>query len=149
MLIDSTASGRCTTWMLSLVWGKRALPLCWRVLKQKKGHAPQQLPCDLLAEVRDLLPNDVPIVLLGDGEFDTCLLQATISEYGWFYVLRTAKDLTVEADGAAFCFDTPLLLCRAKRPSGLNRLLLPKNDFSMASMRLSGMTGGTKTHSSY
>lgn len=106
IVIDSTSSGSCMTWMFSLVWGKRSIPLCWRVLKQKKGHAPQELPCELLREIQELLPADVPVVVLGDGEFDTCTFQSAISERGWFYVLRTAKDLTIEHEGDTFGFDS-------------------------------------------
>lgn len=43
IIIESTKSGSCTTWLFSLVWKKRSIPLCWRVLKQKKGHAPHQV----------------------------------------------------------------------------------------------------------
>lgn len=106
IIIDSTKSGSCTTWMVSLLWGKRSIPLCWRVLKQKKGHAPQELPCELLEEVRRLLPDDVKVVILGDGEFDTCAFQAAIAQAGWGYVLRSAKNLTLGHDGEVFRFDS-------------------------------------------
>lgn len=99
IIIDSTQSGSCTTWMFSLAWGKRSIPLCWRVLKQKKGHAPQELPCELLQEIRHLLPDDAAVVILGDGEFDTCAFQYAIAQSGWSYVLRSAINLTIEHDG--------------------------------------------------
>jgi hypothetical protein len=106
IIIDSTKSGSCTTWLFSLVWKKRSLPLCWRVLKQKKGHAPQELPCELLEEVHALLPKDIPIIVLGDGEFDTCAFQRAIITKGWYYVLRAAKDLTITYDNESFRFDS-------------------------------------------
>lgn len=106
IIIDSTQSGSCTTWMFSLAWGKRSIPLCWRVLKQKKGHAPRELPCELLQEIRHLLPDDAAVVILGDGEFDTCAFQSAIAQSGWSYVLRSAINLTIEHDGESFRFDS-------------------------------------------
>jgi hypothetical protein len=106
IIIDSTKSGSCTTWLFSLAWKKRSIPLCWRVLKQKKGHAPQGLPCELLDEVYALLPQDIPVVVLGDGEFDTCAFQSAVIDKGWSYVVRTAKDLTITYHEESFRFDS-------------------------------------------
>ena len=106
IIIDSTQSGSCTTWMFSLVWSKRSIPLCWCVLKQKKGHAPQELPCELLQQIRELLPHDASVVILGDGEFDTCTFQRAIGEAGWSYVVRSAKNLTITHQDESFRFDS-------------------------------------------
>lgn len=108
-IADSTTTGHCcTTWMISLVWGKRALPLVWFVLAQPKGHAPQELPCELVRSLSALLPTETntDIVFLGDGEFDTLALQDTLQDLGWKYVLRTAKDLTITLDDESFRFDS-------------------------------------------
>jgi hypothetical protein len=76
------------------------------VLRQKKGHAPQELPCELLHEIQRLLPDDASVVILEDGEFDTCAFQRTISEAGWSYVLRSAINLTIEHDDESFRCDS-------------------------------------------
>lgn len=110
LILDSSSSGSCTTWMVSLACKRRSIPIYWQTLKQKKGHAPQELPCELLDVVysvlADILPSDVRVIVLGDGEFDTCAFQAAISAKVWFYVLRTAKNLTLEHQGETFGFDS-------------------------------------------
>ena len=87
--------------MLSLVWRKRAIPICWLVRKASKGHFPQQMHVDLICQaarlLRDLLGAPCQVILLGDGEFDGNELQKACLDQGWDYVLRTAKD-TLLAD---------------------------------------------------
>ncbi len=66
-----------------MVYHGRALPLCWVVVKGKKGHFPQQTHCDLLAQVAELVPNGAEVTLLGDGEFDGTEFQATLRKLKW------------------------------------------------------------------
>jgi len=39
-----------------------------------------------------LIPERASVVFLGDGEFDASALQATLDQWGWHYVCRTAKN---------------------------------------------------------
>jgi len=87
--------------MLSLLWRKRAIPICWLVRQTSKGHFPEQMHVDLICQAAQLLEGllEAPchIILLGDGEFDGNELQKACLDQGWDYVLRTAKD-TLLAD---------------------------------------------------
>src|SRR5918997_2366951 len=70
LVLDGSVVGRgCVALMVSVVYHGRALPLCWVVVKGKKGHFPQQTHCDLLAQIQDLIPAGADVKVLGDGEF--------------------------------------------------------------------------------
>jgi hypothetical protein len=105
LVIDSSDVGDgCTAWMLSAVYKKRALPLAWTVKAVKKGHASDEDHLKLLKAVRALLPPERRVIVLGDGEFDGVPVQAQLSEWGWDYVLRTAKNRLLEEEGLWFRF---------------------------------------------
>ena len=84
--------------MVSVVWGKRSLPICWLVRKGKKGHMSEELHLEVLQQLAAILPKDSQAVLLGDGEFDGRELQAFCERQGWKYALRTAKSNTITTD---------------------------------------------------
>ena len=39
-----------------------------------------------------LLPNNVKVTVIGDGEFDGVEFLETIEEYGWYFTICTAKN---------------------------------------------------------
>lgn len=100
LAIDGSEVGHhCMALMVSVVWGKRALPVCWLVRKGKKGHMSEELHLEVLQRLAAILPQDSQVVLLGDGEFDGCELQAFCQEQGWKYALRTAKTSIITTVG--------------------------------------------------
>jgi hypothetical protein len=93
LVIDSSEVGDgCCTWMISVVYKKRALPLVWTVANRPKGHASDEEHLRLLRAVKAVLPEGRSVIVLGDGEFDGVPVQAALAEWGWGYVLRTAKN---------------------------------------------------------
>ena len=69
--IDSSAVGDgCMCLMINFLYKNRALPLVWCVVKQKKGHVPEDRHVQVLKELQPLIPNDIEVIVLGDGEFD-------------------------------------------------------------------------------
>ena len=86
--------------MVSIVFRKRAIPLCWVTRTGKKGHFPQSMHIDLLREVSKLLP-PTRVVILGDGEFDGKDWLDFIQAQGWEFVLRTSLDRKIEDFGEA------------------------------------------------
>jgi hypothetical protein len=93
LVIDSSEVGDgCCTWMVSVIYQKRALPLAWTVANRPKGHASDEEHLTLLQSVRSFLPAGRTVIFLGDGEFDGVPVQTALSEWGWEYVLRTAKN---------------------------------------------------------
>jgi len=91
--IDGSETGMgCTTLMISLTVGKRAIPICWLVRKCKKGHLPAKMHLELFTKLHDLLKGYEKVVILGDGEFDNHEVIAACSRWKWQFVFRTAKN---------------------------------------------------------
>ena len=99
LMIDSTKlGGRCICLMVSVYYKKRALPLAWVCFKGKKGHSTQATQIKLLQQVTALLPDETPVVLVGDGEFDGAdLLNWLKQETVWQFVCRTKPTTLVHS----------------------------------------------------
>jgi len=105
-VIDGSEVGHeCITLMISLIYGKRALPITWLVVKGCKGHLSEEVHLDLLTQLQAILPENCQMLFLGDGEFDGIELQAALQAKGWRYVCRTAKNTQLFEDGLPFSFD--------------------------------------------
>lgn len=99
LVIDGSEVGTdCMCLMVSIVFQKRAIPLCWLTRTGKKGHFPQSLHIDLLQQVSALLP-PCRVVVLGDGEFDGKDWIDFIASKGWEFVLRTSLDRKIQDSG--------------------------------------------------
>jgi hypothetical protein len=82
--------------MLALAFQRRAIPIAWTWRKGAKGHSSARVQIALLAYVRSLLPPNVPVVLVGDSEFEAGDLQAQLDVWGWGYVLRQKPNNQVQ-----------------------------------------------------
>lgn len=115
LIMDGSEVGReCVMLSLNIVYKKRALPLCWIVVKGKKGHLPQETHIALLEQAAKIIPQDRKVVFLGDGEFDGIKLLDTLQNQGWSYVCRTAKNVLLREEGQEFS-PKDLLLERGDR----------------------------------
>jgi hypothetical protein len=104
--MDGSVVGRgCLALRLHVVSKGRARPVAWRVRHRPKGPGPEALPIAVVALLRRGIPQGAKVVLLGDGEFDGTALQATLSEWGWSYVCRTAMRTTAPGEGEPFRLD--------------------------------------------
>jgi len=110
-VIDGSEVGHhCIALMVSLIYKKRALPITWLVVKGAKGHLPERLHLELLAQLKLVLPESCSCVLLGDGEFDGIGFLEALQLSGWRYACRTAKNTQVFEPGTQFSLsDLPIL----------------------------------------
>lgn len=92
----STVGAGCMVLMFSVIYKNRAIPIVWHVYRRRKGHFSENAHLELLEELKEIVPNDTRVCILGDGEFDGCHWQSEISDAGWDYVLRTGKNTLVE-----------------------------------------------------
>lgn len=98
LIVDGSTIGRgCVVLMASVVYRGRAIPIAWLVVRGKKGHLAQATYCQLIQQLKTLMPPAMDVTVLGDGEFDGTTLQATIRALGWHYVCRTATNIVVVA----------------------------------------------------
>jgi hypothetical protein len=104
-IIDGSEVGQgCITLMISLLYGKRTLPITWLVVKGRKGHLPEHVHLQLLGQLQDILPAGARAIFLGDGEFDGIELQAALQTMEFRYVCRTAKNTVLYEDDHLFSF---------------------------------------------
>ena len=110
ILLDGTTAGRgCMVLMASVVYQGRAIPLLGTVVKGKKGHLPQHVHCALIRQLREVIPAQATVLVLGDGEFDGTALQAAIRAAKWDDACRTASNITIYAADRVFTVgDLPL-----------------------------------------
>lgn len=100
LAIDGSTIGKdCMALMISIIWRRRAIPICWLVRSAPKGHFPQDMHVALINQVAQLIDSiiDCPckVTLLGDGEFDGNDLQQACLGHDWDYVLKTSKNLLI------------------------------------------------------
>lgn len=110
LVMDGSQVGKgCMALVVSVLHQKRALPLCWLVVRGKKGHLPQDLHCRLFQQAKNLVGAQREVIFLGDGEFDGTDLLAAIAQVGWPFVCRTAKNACLYEEGVAFSLADLLL----------------------------------------
>lgn len=99
-IMDGSEVGRgCLAMVISVVYGHRALPIAWVVVRGVQGHLPGETHVRLLREVVERLPASATALFLGDGEFDNLELLQALDACGWTYACRTAKNTRVQVDG--------------------------------------------------
>jgi hypothetical protein len=81
--------------MVSLAYRKRAIPLAWTWVKQRRGHSGATRQLALLAYVRSLLPQKASIFLVGDCEFGAIEVLRQLDQWHWFYALRQKSDTCI------------------------------------------------------
>lgn len=109
IVMDGSETGRgCTTLMLSVIWGKYAIPVVWTTREGAKGHFSDAVHTELARECLALLPvgQQCRVVLLGDGEFDGQSLHRWCVGRGWQFVTRTACDRHIDFGGEVARFDS-------------------------------------------
>lgn len=107
LVIDGSQTGKDNaTLMVSLVWRNRGIPICWYVKSGGKGHFKSedhekviQLAMNILIP---LLPSNMLVTVLGDGEFDNIEIMKLCLDVGWDFVLRTACTTVLYENGERF-----------------------------------------------
>lgn len=108
--IDGSVVGRgCIVLMVSVIFQGRSLPVTWLVVKAKKGHLEESFHMEVLNSLQEIVPDGKDVVILGDGEFDGTGIQQDVNNYGWHYVLRTGKNITVVWQDYQFALREALL----------------------------------------
>jgi Transposase DDE domain len=97
--------------MISLVVGKRAIPISWVIQVGQKGHFSTDSHLQIIKQVgftieqllRECERPNLTITLLGDGEFDSLDLQVYCpDQFGWKYIFRTASNSVLHDSAGKF-----------------------------------------------
>ncbi len=103
LIFDTSEMGRnCLCLKASVFYRNRALPIAWIVRKGHKGHFSEHWHIALLHQVYLLIPQDVKVVFLGDGEFDNSHLLSLVKSFGWLFAVRIAKNRILCENGEPF-----------------------------------------------
>jgi len=95
VMMDATQIGfGCMALVVAVVYKERAIPLVWFVYEGKKGHTTSKNHIEALKLLKDILPSDTEVTLLGDGEYDTVeMLEWVKKETEWVYIVRTSPNI--------------------------------------------------------
>jgi len=86
--------------IISIAFRRRALPLAWTWVRSPKGHSSSLKQLALLRYVRNLIPEGIPVLVVGDSEFGSVEVIRELDSWNWGYVLRQKGDHLVEVGGA-------------------------------------------------
>ena len=119
LIVDGTKVGAGhQLLMVAVAYRKRALPIAWTWVKGSRGHSTTAKQRALLRDVRELMPDHVPVLVVGDGEFGAVNLARQLAAWGWHYVLRQKGNTPVCVSRTALTFQ-----CFASLVTGRNRLV--------------------------
>lgn len=105
IIFDGSAVGHnCISLVASVVYKKRALPLCWITTQGIKGHLPEARHIELVNVLVKVIPQSATVIFLGDGEFDGSQLLKIIKRNQWHFVCRTGKNRILYENGESFSF---------------------------------------------
>jgi hypothetical protein len=94
--LDWTEIRSFHTLMASVVMKGRALPLLWESYPEWRIRKSQNaLEEGMLLLLRDLIPRDVPVVLLADRGFGRTELARTCQQWGLHYLIRVKSDVYI------------------------------------------------------
>jgi hypothetical protein len=74
--------------MVAIAFRHRSLPVAWTWVHHPRGHSSARVQLALLAYVRSLLPEGVPVLVVGDSEFGSVKVLRQLQDWQWQYVLR-------------------------------------------------------------
>lgn len=77
---------------------RRALPIIWDWVGHRKGHCTVQSQLALWHRLYDIIPDNIQVTIVGDGEFGNVLVLELFDHWGWQYALRQAKNTKVILD---------------------------------------------------
>ncbi len=82
----------------------------------------------LLQKVHDLIPNNLPVLLLGDAEFGLAAILRQLDEWGWLYVLRQRGYSNIQEEEQGPWENLRELLTKAGQWRWLPNVHLTKDD---------------------
>lgn len=98
LVIDTTKVGSAHQLvMVAILFRRRAVPLVWTWMRVAKGHSSAGKQLALLAYARQLIPAGVPVILVGDTEFEAGQVQRRLDKWHWKYVLRQKANNQVQS----------------------------------------------------
>jgi len=103
LIVDGTKVGFAhQLLMVSLAYRRRSIPIAWTWVKHVRGHSSGSKQLALLSYIRQLIPQEARVVLVGDTEFGSVKVLKELDIWGWFYVLRQKAGQKVWLENACY-----------------------------------------------
>jgi hypothetical protein len=102
LILDGTRIGFGHQLLLvAVAYRRRAIPIAWTWVKDKRGHSSSYKQVALLAYVRWLIPSYAKVLVVGDSEFGGVEVLRQLDKWRWRYVLRQKANHLVKRKGQA------------------------------------------------
>jgi hypothetical protein len=102
LILDGTRIGFGHQLLLvAVAYRRRAIPIAWTWVKDKRGHSSSYKQVALLAYVRRLIPSYARVLMVGDSEFGGVEVLRQLDKWRWRYVLRQKANHLVKRKGQA------------------------------------------------
>lgn len=99
LIVDGTKIGfGYQLLMVGLAYRHRAVPIAWTWIHCVRGHSSAAKQIVLLKYVRSLIPQNMPVFLVGDSEFGSISVLQQLKPWRWFFVLRQKGNLGLWLD---------------------------------------------------
>jgi hypothetical protein len=100
LIVDCTKVGfHFRLMMIGVAYRKRTIPLVWSVHRGSKGHTTLAEQLALFRYVRQLLPCQSVVWVMGDTGFQSAPLLQWLRDQGWHFVVRQQGRLLVRQSG--------------------------------------------------
>lgn len=74
--------------MVAVAYRRRAIPIAWTWVRYRRGHSSAHKQLALLGYVRQLMPPNAAVWVVGDNEFGAIAVLRQLDRWQWQYVLR-------------------------------------------------------------
>jgi hypothetical protein len=102
LIVDGTKVGFGHQLLIvSLAYRRRAIPIAWAWVRHVRGHSTATKQICLLKYVKSLIPQEMPVFLVGDSEFGSIAVLQQLKQWHWFFVLRQKGNLGLWLDECA------------------------------------------------
>jgi len=102
LILDGSVVGKDSACLMaSIIYKNSSIPIVWLMAEGRKGHFSKEYHIELLEMLKSIFPDNIEIIVIGDGEFDRVEFLETIEEYGWYFVVRTANNSKFSRQGYA------------------------------------------------
>ncbi len=99
LIVDTTKVSQSNRLLCVAVgYQRRALPIIWDWVGYRKGHCTVSFQLNIWHDLYRLIPDDVEVSIVGDGEFGNVLVLELFDHWGWHYALRQSKNTKVILD---------------------------------------------------
>lgn len=99
LIVDTTKVSNSNRLLCVAVgYQRRALPIIWNWVGYRKVHCTVSFQLEVWHDLYQMIPNDIVVSVVGDGEFGNVLVLELFDHWWWHYALCQSKNIKVILD---------------------------------------------------